>query len=144
MNVALSVALNKRTFSLNNSREAICFARRQKALNVVKGLLTAGKNFERILHYMGEASELMGFFNNELTKNKINDVSIRLFEKKVTDEDIEDIIMALDVVFVFLAKTQEEYKDDLQGMYDTSVYFLLDTLVAQMVAIKLELEDDDV
>ena len=92
---------------------------------------------------MDEGSELMGFFNNELTKNKINDIAMRMFERRIEDKDTEDIIAALDVIFVFLAKTQEEYKDDLQGMYDTSIYFLLDTLVAQMVAIKLELEEDD-
>ena len=91
---------------------------------------------------MGEASELMGFFNNELTKNKINDIAVRMFDRKIADKDTEDIIMALDVVFVFLSKAQEEYKDDLQGLYDTSIYFLLDTLVAQMVAIKLGLEED--
>ena len=136
MNVALSVALNKRTFSLNNSREAICFARDQKFRKLVKKV-------GGVLYTMAEDSELMGFFNNELTKNKINDIAMRMFERKIDDRDTEDIIAALDVIFVFLAKTQEEYKDDLQGMYDTSMYFLLDTLVAQMVAIKLGLEEDD-
>jgi hypothetical protein len=83
-------------------------------------------------------SQVLAFLNNELLKNKINDASLRLFNQKLNDKDMQSILDALELIFDQLEEIQKKVGDDnYKELYENTTFFLMDTLMAQMIGVIL-------